>query len=107
MEIGSETLSVSCCACWCCVVSASNMDRERSPRRPQWQFAPPVTPASWQIARPTVLQPHRLQHWMGQALTIGLVTNYLFKIHMDRRCWGGLRTTVKSHVYIYLQAQTF
>ena len=24
---------------------------------------------------------------MGQALTIGLVTNYFFKIHMDRRIY--------------------
>ena len=60
---------------------------------------------------------------MGQALTIGLVTNYLFKIHMDRRIyklqsigrrqessvllWSGPRMTVKSHLYIFFQAQTF
>ena len=60
---------------------------------------------------------------MGQALTIGLVTNYLFKIHMDPRIyklqrvgrrqessvllWSGLRMTVKSQLYIFLQAQTF
>ena len=60
---------------------------------------------------------------MGQALTIGLVTNYVFTIHMDRRIYklqrvgrrheslvllgSGLRMTVKSHLYMYLQAQTF
>ena len=49
---------------------------------------------------------------------IGLVTNYFFKIHMDRRIyklqrvgrrqessvllWSGLKLTVKSHLYIFL-----
>ena len=65
----------------------------------------------------------RFQYRRGQALTIGLVTNYLLKIHMDRRIyklqsigrrqessvllWSGLRMTVKSQLYIFLQAQTF
>ena len=56
---------------------------------------------------------------MGQALTIGLVTNYLFKLHMNRRIyklqsigrrqessvllWSGLKMTVKSHLYIFFR----
>ena len=61
-------------------------------------------------------------YW-SKALTTGVVTNYSFTIHMDRRIyklqrigrrheflvllWSGFRMTVKSHVYMFLQAQTF